>query len=220
MPAPVALLITVVVAYLVGAIPTGLIIGRLMGRDPMKSGSGKTGANNTFRTAGPAAGIAVLILDLAKGFVLVYLARLMNPPDSSWIGFIVGGAGAAAIIGHNWSVWVRIFAGKWGGGRGIMTAFGAVLAVSVWIALAALVVGGIILAVTRYMVWAVIVAALGGIGTAIVLGSMGDVPSKLVPGVIVWCLLVVAGFNDNIARLVKGTEPRMGGTTEGSGVSG
>lgn len=196
-----------------------MIIGRLMGRDPLQSGSGKTGANNTFRTAGPAAGIAVLIVDMLKGFFVAYMARLTTPPDSPWLGIIVGGAGAAAIIGHNWSVWVRLFAGKWGGGRGIMTAFGAVLTVSVWVALAALVVGGLVLFISRYMVWAVIVGAAAGSVAAIVLAITGVIPPVpgpgLVPGVVVWCLLVIVGFNDNIGRLLNGTEPKIGKGGEG-----
>jgi glycerol-3-phosphate acyltransferase PlsY len=213
MPAPIQIILVIVGAYLIGAIPSGLIIGRVLGRDPMKSGSGKTGANNTFQTAGPAAGIAVLVLDLLKGLVVVALTDLMGWPNDAWAGLAVGAAGAAAIIGHNWSVWVRLLAEKWGGGRGIMTAFGAVLTVSIWVGLAALIAGGIVLFATRYMVWAVIVGAMAAIGTAIVLGFTGLMPVWLVPGAIVWCLLVVVGFHDNIERLLSGTETKIGSTS-------
>lgn len=211
---PLLFLLVVVAAYLIGAMPSGLIVGRLLGRDPMKSGSGKTGANNTFQTAGAAAGATVLVLDLAKGFVAAFLPRFVAWPDEIWSGLAVGAAGAAAIVGHNWSLWVRLFAGKWGGGRGIMTAFGAMLTLSIWVALAALLVGAALMATTRYMAWGAIGGALAGAVTAIVLGFTDGVPPWMVPGAVVWGLLVVAGFHDNIARLLSGTEPRLGAKAE------
>jgi glycerol-3-phosphate acyltransferase PlsY len=204
------LLIVTVGAYLIGAIPSGLLIGRLLGRDPLSQGSGKTGATNTFRTAGPAAGAIVLVLDLVKGFVAVLLARLVAWPDEMWAGVAIGAAGAAAILGHNWSLWVRLMAGKWGGGRGIMPAFGAMLAVSPLVALAALVAGGVVIFATRYMAWGAIAGVLAGVGTLIAMAALGMVSPWLVPGGIAWGVLVVLGFHDNIGRLLSGTEPKLG----------
>jgi acyl phosphate:glycerol-3-phosphate acyltransferase len=204
------LLAVTVGAYLIGAIPSGLLISRLKGRDPLSEGSGKTGATNTFRTAGPAAGAIVLVLDLVKGLVAALLARLVAWPDEVWASVAVGAAGAAAIIGHNWSVWVRLLAGKWGGGRGIMTAFGAMLMVSPWVALAALLSGGAAIALTRYMAWGALVGAVAGVGTVIALGVVGVVSPWLVPGAVLWGLLVILGFHDNIGRLLRGTEPKLG----------
>jgi acyl phosphate:glycerol-3-phosphate acyltransferase len=176
----------------------------------LSEGSGKTGATNTFRTAGPAAGAIVLVLDLVKGFVAVVMSRLVMWPDEVWAGVTVGAAGAAAIIGHNWSVWVRLLAGKWGGGRGIMTAFGALLMVSPWVALAALLAGGATIALTRYMAWGALVGVVAGVGTVIALGVVGVVSPWLVPGAVLWGLLVILGFHDNIGRLFRGTEPKLG----------
>ena len=193
-----------------GAIPSGLLISRLVGRDPLSEGSGKTGATNTFRTAGPAAGAIVLVLDLAKGFAAVLLARFVGWPDEAWAGIAVAAAGAAAIIGHNWSVWVRVISGLWGGGRGIMTAFGAMLTVNVWVAVAALVAGGVVMLATRYMAWGAIVGAVAGVGTVVLLGVVGAISMWLVPGAVLWGLLVILGFHDNIGRLRSGTEPKLG----------
>src|SRR5437763_1633815 len=116
-------------AYLVGAIPSGLLIGRAMGRDLLRFGSGRTGATNSLRALGLPAGAAVFLFDLVKGGLAALAARLLAWPDEAWLGLATGCAGAAAIVGHNWSVWVRLLAGKWGGGRGILTAVGAVLVV-------------------------------------------------------------------------------------------
>jgi glycerol-3-phosphate acyltransferase PlsY len=206
------LLLALVIAggYLVGAIPSGLLISRVMGRDPLTQGSGKTGATNTLRTSGPAAGMAVVLLDIAKGIVVVWAARSIAWPNEMWAGLAVGAVGAAAIAGHNWSVWVRLIAGKWGGGRGILTALGAILTINVVVALSALIVGATVMALTRYMAWGAIAGAVGAVATLGILGATGGMPMWLVPGAIVWCLLVVLGFHDNIARLVEGTEPKLG----------
>jgi glycerol-3-phosphate acyltransferase PlsY len=197
-------------AYLLGAIPSGLLVSRLMGRDPLSVGSGKTGATNTFRTAGPLAGAIVLVLDLLKGFAAVWIALSVTWPNEVWMGLAAGAAGAAAIVGHNWSVWVRLLAGRWGGGRGIMTAFGAMLAISLWVALAAALAGGVVIATTRYMVLGAIVGVVIGVGTVIVLGLVVAISPWLVPGAALWGLLVILGFHDNIGRLLSGTEPRLG----------
>jgi acyl phosphate:glycerol-3-phosphate acyltransferase len=201
---------SIVGGYLVGAIPSGLLISRMIGRDPLTEGSGKTGATNTLRTSGPAAGIAVAALDIAKGALVVWAVRSIAWPDDAWAGLAVGAAAAAAIIGHNWSVWVRLIAGKWGGGRGILTALGAVVTISPLVALVAFLLGVVVLALTRYMAWGAIAGAIGAIFTLVVLGVTGGLSTWLVPGAILWCLLVVLGFHDNIRRLLKGTEPKLG----------
>ncbi len=201
---------SIVGGYLVGAIPSGLLISRMIGRDPLKEGSGKTGATNTLRTSGPVAGIAVAALDIAKGVLVVWAVRSIAWPDDIWAGLAVGAAGAAAIIGHNWSVWVRLIAGKWGGGRGILTALGAVVTISLLVALGAFLSGVVVMALTRYMACGAIAGAVGAIVTLVVLGVTGGLSVWLAPGAIVWCLLVVLGFHDNIDRLLKGTEPKLG----------
>ena len=206
----VLLLAVTVGAYLVGAIPSGLLISRLVGHDPLNVGSGKTGATNTLRAAGPLAAAIVVVLDVAKGFVAVLGARSIVWPDEAWAGVAMGAAGAAAIIGHNWSVWVRFVLGKWGGGRGILTALGAMLIISPWVALAALLTGGAVMLATRYMVLGALMGALGAIGTVAALGVVGTISPWLVPGAVLWGLLVVLGFHDNIGRLLRGAEPRLG----------
>jgi acyl phosphate:glycerol-3-phosphate acyltransferase len=197
-------------AYLVGAIPNGLIVGLLVGKNPLLVGSGKTGATNTLRAAGPLAAAVVLVLDLAKGALVVAAVRLIPWPGNEWLGLAMGCAAAAAIVGHNWSVWVRLYSGKWGGGRGIMTALGAMLVVNPWVVLAAVVGGGIALLLTRYVVVGAVAGSVAALVAVVVLGSTGELSLWLLPGAVAWCLLVIVGFHDSIGRLIKGAESRLG----------
>lgn len=202
-------ILLIVGAYLVGAIPSGLLIGLMLGKNPLQTGSGKTGAANTLRTAGRAAAAAVLVLDLIKGALVVLAARLITWPDDAWLGMAMGCAAAAAIIGHNWSVWVRLYSGKWGGGRGIMTAAGAMLVVNFWVVLAALVAGVIALLLTRYVVIGAIAGALAALAAIVALGVAGQMSLWLLPGTLAWCILVILGFHDSIQRLRLGTETKI-----------
>jgi glycerol-3-phosphate acyltransferase PlsY len=197
-------------SYLVGAIPSGVIVGRIFGRNPLETGSGKTGATNTLRAAGPVAAALVFALDLLKGAVVVLAAQRLPWPGEAWQDLAVGCAGAAAIVGHNWSIWVRLYSGKWGGGRGIVTALGAVLVVNYWIVLAALLAGGIVLLLTRNVTLGAIAGALGGFAAVVVFTATGRLSPWLLPGMASWCLLVVLGFHDHIGPLLSGTETRLG----------
>src|SRR6266566_9059124 len=185
----------VVGTYLVGAIPNGLIIGLLLGKSPLEVGSGKTGATNTFRAAGPVAAAAVLVLDLAKGALAVIAARLIPWPDDAWLGLAMGCSAAAAIVGHNWSVWVRLYSGKWGGGRGIVTALGAMLLVNPWVVVAAGVVGALAFLLTRHTTLGAVGGALGGLVAIVALGAAGQLSLWLLPGAAAWCLLIILGFH-------------------------
>ena len=121
--------------YLLGAVPFGLILTRLGGAGDIRSiGSGSIGATNVLRTGRKGLAAATLLLDLAKGAAAVFLAR--------WISPEFGALGAAAaVLGHCYPVWLRF-----NGGKGIATAFGVLLALAwpvalvaagVWIAVAA-----------------------------------------------------------------------------------
>ncbi|MBI4772280.1 MAG: glycerol-3-phosphate acyltransferase [Chloroflexi bacterium] len=113
-------LVLLAVAYLLGSIPFGVIVGRLLiGRDIRTGGSGHSGATNTLRQAGWGAGVLVLCLDLAKGFLAEWLAVRLGRHALTPVF-----AGAAVVAGHCWPV----FAG-FRGGMGMATAGGAVLAV-------------------------------------------------------------------------------------------
>ena len=124
----------IVVAYLLGAIPSALIIGKLFfGVDIRQKGSGNMGSTNTFRTFGWKAGLAVQLIDIAKGIAAVSVARMvftgnlpfpnMTPFEDVTIVSVI--AGIAAVIGHVWTVF-----GGFRGGKGINTALGMLIAIT------------------------------------------------------------------------------------------
>jgi glycerol-3-phosphate acyltransferase PlsY len=190
-------------SYLVGAIPGGLLVGLLMGRNLLKLGSGKTGTANSMSVLGRPAATAVFALDLLKGLVVVVLAWLLSWPNEVWLDLAIGGAGAAAIVGHNWSLWVRLFTGRWGGGRGIVTAIGAMLTVQPLAVAAAVIFGALAFIISRHVVLATIVGVAATILTSVILVLSQQLPPWLLPGTISWGLLIVAGFHDSIGRLLK-----------------
>ncbi len=101
--------LAVVAAYLIGGIPFGLIIVKLMtGADVRESGSGNIGATNVLRTTGPGAAILTLVLDAAKAWFAVWLAQRLSGGSELWMSF----AALAALAGHAWSIWLKFKGGK------------------------------------------------------------------------------------------------------------
>ncbi|NLK09169.1 MAG: glycerol-3-phosphate 1-O-acyltransferase PlsY, partial [Firmicutes bacterium] len=137
-------------SYLIGSIPFGLIVGKLWAKlDVREYGSGNIGTSNVLRTVGPMAAALVLILDVAKGALAVYLGTLAG---GELVRIL---AGVAAIAGHNWPVYLRFR-----GGKGIATSLGAVVALTPGIALILLGLWIIIVSATRYISLASLAAAL------------------------------------------------------------
>jgi glycerol-3-phosphate acyltransferase PlsY len=200
----------VAVSYFVGSVPSGLLVSRAAGKDILSHGSGKTGTANTLSLMGRGGAALVFTLDLVKGLLVVLAARLLSWPGDAWAGVAVGAAGAAAIAGHNWSVWVRLFSGKWGGGRGIMVAVGALLAVQPLIVAAAAVVGLAVLALGRGVLalrQGVLAATLAGIfaGTAagLWLLAVGWITPWMFGACLAWGVLVALGFWDRQTTTVR-----------------
>ena len=194
------------IAYLTGAIPSGLWLGRLLrGVDVRTMGSGNLGATNVYRSLGPGIGVATLVIDLAKGALPVALL-----PGSPLGAAFPGGAewcrlacGFAAIAGHLWTV----FAG-FKGGKGVATTAGVLLALSPPAFAVILAVFVATVAITR---WISLGSILGAIAFAVTLGVIapGGVKSPtFVFGVLV-AALVILRHRENIARLVSGTERRF-----------
>jgi glycerol-3-phosphate acyltransferase PlsY len=114
-----SIVLAIVIAYLLGSIPSAYIAGRLVkGVDIRKVGGGNLGAVNTMREIGAIAGFSVLFADMAKGAIAVLIAQWLGLP-LIWV-FVVG---LAAVVGHNWSVWL-----KFRGGQGLATTLGVLLA--------------------------------------------------------------------------------------------
>jgi acyl phosphate:glycerol-3-phosphate acyltransferase len=184
----------IVAAYLVGAVPSGLLVSRAAGKDILSHGSGKTGTANTLSLIGRGGAALVFTLDLLKGLLVVIAARLLPWSGEALGSLAVGAAGAAAIVGHNWSLWVKLISGEWGGGRGIMVAVGALLGVQPLIVVAVALVGFAALGFRRSVLVATLAGIMAGIGAALVLVAVGWLTPWLLVACLVWGLLVAVGF--------------------------
>lgn len=140
--------LAIALAYLIGSIPFGLIIVRLMsGQDVRQSGSGNIGATNVSRVAGPKAGIITLVLDAAKGLLAVWLADFLTHGD---INFMAAAA-FLVLIGHSFSLWLRLMDGKFSGGKAVASFLGAFGYLTPLPVLAIIIVFIIVVFSTRYV---------------------------------------------------------------------
>jgi acyl phosphate:glycerol-3-phosphate acyltransferase len=207
------------IAYLIGSTPTGYLAGRLLkGIDIREHGSGSTGATNVLRTleSWPAF-FGVLLIDALKGAGAVVFARWLY----AWLGAIPSGepsadvqtfapwalclAGLAALLGHSRSIWLGL-----AGGKSAATGLGVLLALSWPVGLGAATVFCAGLAISRIVSLSSMAAAL----TAIVLICALEQPAPYRLLVIAGGLYVLALHQANIRRLVAGTEPRLGQSSQ------
>ena len=187
--------------YLLGSVPTGLIVGRVYRRVDIRDyGSGKTGMTNTLRMLGLGAAVLVLAADVSKGAVPVLVGRFVF--DDPWAAAF---GGLAAVAGHTWPLFARFR-----GGRGSATTFGAFLALVPLAGLVMLVFGAAVLLVTRYVSLMSVTGVFGGFLLLIALVVAGlSHPEYLLFGVFV-TLSVELHHIGNIRRLIEGTEPKIG----------
>lgn len=210
----VSYIITGLVAYLLGSIPTGYLAAKTRGIDIRKVGSGNMGATNVFRTLGKPAGIFVLLVDALKGFVscyfvgpLVYRLLMGSTPEGATLEYLKITGAFLSILGHNYTCWL-----KFKGGKGIATSAGAMLALMPLALAVALSVWIILFFVTRYV-------SVASIGAAFVLPFGAWLAPKLLNREASPRLIVVAAIigalaiykhRSNIQRLLNGTENRFG----------
>lgn len=181
-------------AYLLGSIPFALIAGKLHGVDLREAGSGNLGATNVFRTLGRTAGVAVMMLDIAKGAaaVLVAVALTNNPWPLA--------AAALAILGHVFPVWTHFK-----GGKGVAVGAGAMIGLVPSASGVLLVLWILLVVFTRYVSVASIVAALAAAPLAYVFGA----PWSYVVFIALAGVFVIYKHRENIVRLVHGDESRI-----------
>lgn len=138
----------VLLAYIIGGIPFGVFVVRLMsGQDVRQSGSGNIGATNVSRVAGPAAGIITLILDAAKGWFAVWLTAYLTQGNL----YFTSAAALAVLVGHSFSIWLRLIDGRFSGGKAVASFLGAFGFLTPLPVLAVAVVFFVVLATTRYV---------------------------------------------------------------------
>lgn len=206
--------VVVVVAYLIGSIPFGLIIGKIAsGIDIRNYGSGKTGATNVMRTAGTKLGILTIVLDVCKAAGAVALASVIV--DSGGV-LIIGSislyysqlaqvmAGLAVLTGHIWPIF-----GKFKGGRGATAYFGTLLAIFPPAGIFGILVLAASALRSRHMAMGSILGALAAWCLMVPLTiAYGFPPIYLAYGLVAIALLVYQ-HHDNIKRLQQGTERRL-----------
>ena len=177
-----------------------------VGVDVRTRGSGRTGATNVQRSLGTGAGAAVLLIDFGKGLAAVLAGRALTGNE-----YAAAAAGLAAVSGHIWP----IFAG-FRGGRGVATGGGALMALApLATALAMGVLIGVV-ALTRYVSLGSVLGALSvGVLVAALRGRTAESDAALPLALIIGALLVVKHV-DNIQRLIRGTESKLGGHRDGA----
>jgi len=217
---PFVLAGVLIASFLCGSVPFGLLIGRLHGIDLRSVGSGNIGATNLGRALGRPWGIACFVLDALKGALPVLgfglwadlwgipLADAAAGPTTAWVT-----VAAAAILGHVFCPWLGFK-----GGKGVATGFGSMAAM--WPLLTLPMLGAllgwvILIAISRYVSLASVVAAF--VPPAVILIQSFDVdfwPPRAAPPLLfvttLIALLVLLRHRTNVARLLAGTEPRIG----------
>ena len=190
-----------VICYLLGSIPTGLIVGKVAkGIDVRTYGSGKIGATNILRTLGPGAFVTVFAADFAKGFLAVLLASYLI--GNSWAQVV---AGLAALVGHNWSVFLGF-----SGGRGIAVGIGGLYRVSPFVAAPLTVVTIVVILLSRYVSLGNVIGGIIAIPTMLLAVLLGLERPEYLFYVAPGAAIVLYQHRDNIMRLLSGTERRLG----------
>ncbi len=191
-------------SYLAGSIPAGLVFSRLLrGIDVRKNGSGNIGSANVFRVAGPGPAVATLAFDCVKGFLPVFIAQRLGLP--LWALLITG---VAAVIGHNWSVFLR---GR--GGKGIATSLGVLTGIAPIVTLVALAIWIIVILGSRYASLASLLM-MGSVPIVLAILGYAD-PYLVFGGGLV--LLAIWRHRANISRLWSGTELKINASAAGRG---
>jgi glycerol-3-phosphate acyltransferase PlsY len=209
--------IVVLLGYLLGSIPFGLLISRRMARvDVREHGSGKIGATNVLRTAGKKAAAMVAGLDVLKGVLAVVFAGLIVGRGYLVVGnFGLGAlvaqvlAALAAMAGHNWSVFL-----KFRGGRGVATFMGGLIALC---PVAALLGGEIMIigaGLTKYASLSSIAGTVGTYAILVPLTIMNGFPIEYLAYALIGTIIIIVMHRDNIKRLMSGKERKLGEKAE------
>ena len=186
----------VIVGFLLGSIPFGVIFAKSRGVDIRAAGSGNIGATNVGRSVGKREGLWTLACDIGKGAVAVLIARAAGLPPG-WVATVC----LAVVLGHIGSPWLRFR-----GGKGVATAGGAFLAAEPLSTVICLLAFALALKISRRVAVGSVVAAAA---LPFSLSALGAAPQMIAAGAIS-ALLVILRHRDNLKRLRKRTEPKLG----------
>lgn len=208
----VPVLLAAIAGYLLGAVPSGVIVGRLRGVDPRRAGSGRIGTTNALRTLGVVGAAAVLAMDVAKGAAAALAGGAIGEAmgaGGSWPGAV---AGVAAVVGHVRSLFIGF-----GGGRGVATGAGALAVLAPLSLAAAIPVFALVVWRTRYVSLGSIAAAFTAAAVVAALVWGGSLDASALVAAVAIAAVVVVSHGDNIDRLRSGTERRLGEHEASSG---
>jgi glycerol-3-phosphate acyltransferase PlsY len=186
----------VIFSYLLGSVPSGLIIGKLSGLDVRKAGSGNIGATNVARLLGKTGGLLTLVGDTAKGFIPVLVVQQMG-----FSYLVTALVGVAAFLGHLYPIFL-----KFKGGKGVATSFGVLLGLAPLATMILLVVFAAVAFTTRIVSLSSMVTA---VAAPLVLWLFYYSPTYVIVTAFM-ALMIVFRHYANIQRLLNGTEPRFG----------
>jgi len=196
----------VVCAYLLGSVSFAVLMSKAFGlADPRTYGSGNPGATNVLRSGKKAAAALTLLGDAAKGWVAVWLAQKFAPQDENYL-MLVAAVALAVFLGHLFPIFLRFK-----GGKGVATALGVLLALSIWMGLAVLATWLLVALVFRLSSLSALVAAVGAPVYAILLG----LPHEWVLASGIMSLLLIWRHKINIQNLLAGKESRIGSKKSG-----
>ena len=193
-------------AYLVGSLSFAVIVSRVMGlNDPRTFGSKNPGATNVLRSGSKAAAVVTLLLDVAKGWLPVALVAWLGPAYGLREGTLAM-VGLAAFLGHLYPVFFRF-----AGGKGVATALGVLLGVSGWLGLATGLIWVAMAAGFRYSSLASMTAAVMAPAVYLLAGGpLWETSSAVALSIAVMALFLLYRHAENINRLIKGTESKLG----------
>lgn len=202
-------LLAILIGYLVGAIPTGVVVARAYGRvDLTRVGSRKTGATNVLRTLGKGPAAIVFLGDFLKGAFAMLLVRAFLTQDELAVAL----CGVAAVLGHAYSPFIGFK-----GGRGVTTGLGGLLVLSPLAAGAGALIGVAAIAASRFVSLGSILGTVTGAGALLLLIVTGSHPPAHAAFAVAVGAFIVVAHHDNIHRLLSGTERKLGQRVEQGG---
>ena len=185
-------------AWLIAAIPFGLLAGLAMGVDVRKAGSGNIGATNVIRVVGAKLGVIVFLLDVSKGWVGVMIGRWLGME-----GWMLTTVALIVVMGHSFSPYLAFK-----GGKGVATALGALIGINPLSALICFLVWFVVVGITRYVSLGSVIGVIPAPVLVYLLAPSHN--AELAVGVIPLILLIIGRHSENIERLMKGEENRFG----------
>lgn len=203
MPLILKIILSVLISYLLGSIPTAYLFGKMKGIDIRKVGSGNVGATNAFRVLGKVPGSMVLVIDIIKGALATAVVTSLFGLDHIIYPVIMG---LVVVSGHNWTIFLNFK-----GGKGIATSLGVLIGLTIKAASIRPVLLITVLIWLGVFLWSGIVSLASLVATTILpfLLVFTDQPFEVVALGVIFCVFVVIRHQPNIKRLLTGKEHRV-----------